>query len=79
MGPGRSKPAADPILEMISRCGGGNTAFVGDTTTDVRAARAAGVPCVAVSFGFNDKPADELGADSVIGHFDELPDALRAL
>lgn len=79
MGPGRNKPSADPILEMIARCGGGPTAFVGDTTTDTNAAKAAGVPCVAVSFGFNDKPAHELGATAVIHHFDELAGALRAL
>lgn len=79
LGPGRNKPAPDPILEMIARCGGGPSAFVGDTTTDVNAARAAGVPCVAVGFGFNDRAAHELGADSVIHHFDELTEALRRL
>lgn len=79
MGPGRNKPSADPILEMIARCGGGATAFVGDTTTDTKAAAAAGVPCIAVSFGFNDKPVHELGATAVIHHFDELAGALRSL
>lgn len=77
LGPGRNKPSPDPILEMIARCGSGPTAFVGDTTTDVNAAKAAGVPCIAVSFGFNDKPAHELGADAVIHHFDDLAAALR--
>ena len=79
MGPGRSKPAADPIREMIARCGGGTAAFVGDTTIDVAAAHAAGIPCVGVAFGLNDKPAHELGADHVISHFDELLPALRAM
>lgn len=79
MGPGRNKPSADPILEMIARCGSGPTAFVGDTTTDTNAARAAGVPCVAVSFGFNDRPVHELGAQAVIDHFDDLAGALRGL
>ena len=79
MGPGLSKPAADPIVEMIARCGGGTAAFVGDTTIDVGAAHAAGIPCVAVDFGLNDKPAGELGANRVISHFDELIPALHAL
>lgn len=79
MGPGRSKPQPDPIREMIARCGGGSAAFVGDTTIDVGAAQAAGIPCVAVDFGLNDKPAHELGADRVIGHFDELVPTLRGL
>ena len=79
MGPGRSKPAPDPVTEMIARCGGGEAAFVGDTTIDVEASRAAGIPCVAVSFGLNDRPAEELGADAVIGHFDDLIPTLRTL
>lgn len=75
----RRKPKPDMIEEMIRRGGGGRAAFVGDTTYDTLAARAAGVPCVAVSFGFNDLPVDELGASAVIAHFDELIPALDAL
>lgn len=48
-------------------------------TFDVGAARAAGLPVVAVSFGFNDLPPHELGADAVIEHFDELVPALEAM
>lgn len=84
LGPGRAKPARDPIDAMIARAGStaaatGRTAFVGDTSYDVLAAKAAGVPCVAVTFGFNDRPAGELGADAVIDHFAELVPALRRL
>ena len=79
LGPGRAKPARDMIDEMVARLGGGRAAFVGDTTYDIRAARAAGVPCVAVSFGFHDKPPHELGADAVIDHFDELIATLMRL
>lgn len=79
LGPGRAKPKPDLIELMIERGGGGKAAFVGDTTYDVGAARAAGVPVVAVSFGFNDIPVHQLGADAVIGHFDELIPALAAL
>ena len=79
LGPGRTKPAPDMLHEMVARCGGGAAAFVGDTTFDVGAARAAGLPVVAVRFGFNDLPAEDLGADAVIGHFDELVPALQAL
>lgn len=79
LGPGRAKPAPDMLHEMVARCGGGAAAFVGDTTFDVGAARAASVPVVAVRFGFNDLPADELGADAVIDHFDELVPALENL
>lgn len=79
LGPGRAKPKPDMLHEMVARCGGGAAAFVGDTTFDVGAAKAAGMPVVAVRFGFNDLPADDLGADAVIDHFDELVPALERL
>lgn len=79
LGPGKAKPAPDMLHEMVRRCGGGRAAFVGDTTFDVGAARAAGLPVVAVSFGFNDLPPHALGADAVIDHFDALVPALVQL
>lgn len=79
LGPGRSKPAPDLLLEMTRRLGGGGVAYVGDTTYDTRAASAAGMPCVAVSFGFTDEPLESYGASAVIDHFDELVPVLEAL
>jgi phosphoglycolate phosphatase len=79
LGPGRAKPARDQLDEMVVRGGGGSAAYVGDTTYDTRAAQAAGLPSVAVSFGFNDLPAQELGADAVIDHFDDLIPTLERL
>ena len=79
LGPGRGKPEPDLLVEMIVRCGGGSGAYVGDTTFDTRAAIAAGIPCVAVSFGFNDLPPQDLGAAAVIGHFDRLIPVLEGL
>ena len=76
---GVRKPAPEPIHAMIERCGGGRSIFVGDSIYDVMAAKNAGVPSVAVSFGFLDRPAAELGADHVIDHFDELVPLLATL
>ena len=73
------KPAPDALLAMVAQCGAGRAAYVGDTTFDTRAAKAAGLPCVAVSFGFSDAPIHELGADAVIDHFDQLVPALARL
>ena len=73
------KPSPEPIHAMIERCGGGRAIFVGDSIYDVMAAKNAGVPSVAVSFGFLDRPAPELGADHVIDHFDELVPLLATL
>ena len=79
LGPGRAKPAPDMIDTAILTLGGGTFAMVGDSSFDVRAARNAKVPVVAVAFGYNDLPAAELGADAVIGHYDELLGALERL
>ena len=73
------KPDPAPVLAAIQRAGGGRAAFVGDSISDTDAARAAGVPCVAVTFGFSDRPAEELGADLLIDHFDALVPALERL
>ena len=73
------KPAAEPILAMIEQSGGGRAAFVGDSIYDVIAARAAGTPSIVVRFGFLDRPAEELGADHVIDHYDELVPLLAGL
>jgi len=79
LGRDRAKPKPDMVWEMVRQAGGGRAAFVGDTTYDVRAARAAGIPVVAVSFGFCDMPVHDLGADAVIDHFDALIPALAKL
>ncbi len=79
MGKGNSKPSAAPIHEMIARCGGGRAAFVGDSIYDIMAAKNAGIPSIAVSFGFLMQPVEELGADAVINGFDELVPALLRL
>jgi phosphoglycolate phosphatase len=42
-------------------------------------AKPSGVPSVAVSFGFLHGPVEDMGADAVIDHFDELIDTLHQL
>jgi phosphoglycolate phosphatase len=66
------KPDPAPLIEAVARAGGGRALLVGDSITDSETARAAGLPFVAVSFGFRDRPADALGADAVIDRFDDL-------
>jgi phosphoglycolate phosphatase len=72
-----AKPDAAPLLEAITRCGGGRALYVGDSITDADTARAACVPFVAVSFGFRDRPVEALGADAVIDSFQELRGIVR--
>ena len=73
------KPDPAPLHAAILRAGGGRAAYVGDSTTDTDTARAAGIPCVAVTFGFADRPPEELGATALIDHFDQLIRTLRRL
>lgn len=76
---GVRKPDPAPLREAIARAGGGRAVFIGDSITDADTARAAGIPLVAVSFGFSDRPVDQLGADVVIDHYRQLVTALERL
>jgi phosphoglycolate phosphatase len=50
--------------------------MVGDNHHDVRSARAAGVPAIAVTYGYSHVPHADLGADRLIAGFGELLDVL---
>ncbi|MGE0175896.1 MAG: HAD family hydrolase [Phycisphaerales bacterium] len=72
---GPLKPDPTGLLEMLSRArvGKGAVVYVGDTDTDMRTGRGAGVATVGVSWGFRE--AEELwatGADEVVGRAEEL-------
>ncbi|WP_341912762.1 phosphoglycolate phosphatase [Ferrovibrio terrae] len=54
-------------------------AMVGDSANDVNAAKAAGLPCVVVSFGYTQIAPHQLGGDRLIDHFADLPAAITAL
>lgn len=75
------KPNPGHILGLLAamEAAPGMAVMLGDGANDVAAARAAGLPVIAIAHGYGTTPAEELGADKVIGHFDELPGALAAL
>jgi phosphoglycolate phosphatase len=75
------KPDAAHLLGTIERAGGtpATTVMVGDSRTDIDAARNAGVPVVAVTFGYTDRPVAEYAPDVVIDRFDLLQDAVAGL
>jgi phosphoglycolate phosphatase len=78
---GIGKPDAAPLLKTIAASGGAKerAIMVGDSETDIKTARAAGVPVIAVDFGYADVPVKELGPDRVISHFDQLMETCDAL
>lgn len=53
--------------------------YVGDSETDVRTARAAGVPVALVRYGYSAEPVEELGADCVLQTLQDLPGIWTAI
>ena len=78
---GMQKPNPEVLRRTIQASGGElhRAVMVGDSGTDIATARAAGVPVVAVDFGYSDPPVAQLGPDRLIGHFDELAAAVLEL
>ena len=46
--------------------------MVGDSETDILTARAAGIPVIAVDFGYSERPVAEYKPDRLISHFAQL-------
>jgi phosphoglycolate phosphatase len=78
---GVHKPDPAMLLRTIAQAGGdaAQAIMVGDSANDIDTARAAGVPVIAVDFGYTEVPVAQLGADRVIGGFADLPAAVSAL
>jgi phosphoglycolate phosphatase len=75
------KPDPGHLLGAITAAGGvaERAVMVGDSRPDVAAARAAGVPVIAVSFGYAGEPTGCLQPDLIIHHFDELREGVATL
>ena len=75
------KPDPRHLTLTIERAGGSATraVMIGDSRTDIVTAKNAGIPAVAVPFGYTDVPVRELGSDLVIDHFDDLFAAVQAV
>jgi phosphoglycolate phosphatase len=75
------KPDAAHIRETVLKAGGdpARALMVGDSITDVSAARATGVPVIVTSFGYTEIPARDLGGDAVIDGYGELETAVDGI
>jgi phosphoglycolate phosphatase len=75
---GVSKPDPNILRGTIERAGGdpAHAIMIGDSMTDIATARAAGVPIIAVAFGYTDIPVERLKPDRVVSAFAELPQAI---
>lgn len=72
------KPNAEHLIGTVERAGGdlSRTVMIGDSVNDILVARNAGVPSIAVPFGYSDVSVETLGPSRIISHYDELTPAL---
>jgi phosphoglycolate phosphatase len=75
----RNKPHADHIFASAGHRQPSRIVMVGDGAPDALAARAAGVPCVLMAYGYSTVPFEQLGADVILRRFRDLPSALNEL
>ncbi|RFB80159.1 HAD-IA family hydrolase [Methylovirgula sp. 4M-Z18] len=78
---GVGKPNPLPLIKTIEASGGTlrRSIMIGDSRTDIDTAKAAGIPVVAVDFGYTDLPVATFNPDKVISHFDDLWDAVAEI
>lgn len=78
---GIQKPDPEVLRRTIAAAGGSpqHAIMIGDSLTDIRTARAAGIPVIAVDFGYSEKPVSEFAPDRVISHFAQLPASIAGI
>lgn len=75
------KPDGRHIRATVAKASGNPdlAIMVGDSETDINAAKDAGIPSIGVRFGYSEIPMDELNPDRVINLYTELGDAVAEL
>jgi len=75
------KPDPAHLTGAIEMAGGDRdrAIMIGDSEVDITTAKAAGIPVVAVTFGYPATPVEDLAPDAIIGHYGELEDVARRL
>ena len=71
----RRKPTPDMLLAAMAQLGAERTStvYVGDSEVDIATARAAGLPCISVLWGFRDRDVlEQAGAQQFAADADEL-------
>jgi phosphoglycolate phosphatase len=78
---GVQKPNPEFLRKTLERAGGVLEAaiMVGDSSTDITTAQAAGIPVIAVDFGYTNIPVSQFAPDRIISHFNVLADSVTEL
>ena len=76
---GFGKPDGRFLLRTIEQAGADpkRALMVGDSKADIETAQNAGIPVIAVDFGYTDQHVSVFKPDRIISHFDDLWDAVR--
>lgn len=72
------KPHPDHLRGAVRLAGGDpqRAVMIGDSDVDVATAKAAGIPIIAVTFGYTDVPVHDLAPDAIIDHYRDLDAAV---
>ena len=75
------KPDPEFLRSTIRRAGGvpERTVMVGDSIGDISMGRLAGIPVIAVDYGYTETPVADLGSNRVISRLSDLPAAVFEL
>jgi len=75
------KPDPEHLFETARRAGGdpAQCVLIGDSDTDRNTARAAGVPCVLVTFGPSGEDMAALEPEALLDDFADLPEVIERL
>ena len=78
---GIQKPDPEVLRRTITAAGGDidRAIMVGDSETDILTAQAAGIPVIAVDFGYSDRPVSEFSPDRIINRFAQLPETVASI
>ena len=79
--PGIKKPDPRHLLAALDKLGlsADQAVMVGDNANDVNAARGGSIAVIVCRFGYTKGPAEDLGGDRIIDHFDELAGVITAM
>ena len=78
---GIEKPDPEILRRTVARAGGAleRAIMIGNSIVDINTARAAGIPVIAVDFGYSERPIADFGPDQIVSSFAQLPTSVAAV
>jgi phosphoglycolate phosphatase len=75
------KPDPGHLLGTLEAVGGSpkQAVMIGDSETDILTAKAAGIPVIALDFGYSTEPVHTYLPDAIVSHYDDLVETLNTL